>query len=216
MYYLYLDESGDLGHYFDNPGSSRYFTITVLEIISDKDRKDVEKAIERTVKNKLRKKSSGKTKPVIELKGTQTKLTIKEYFYRQVAKVPFRLYSVILDKKRFSNHLDFSHRRIYRFIANLAIKEISLEQAIDRVIFILDRRLGGVSMREFNDAIRLQLESRIPPDLPIYIDHLSSSETKALQAVDLFSWGIFRKHEVGDTEWYEVFKGKIFSERVYP
>jgi hypothetical protein len=43
MHYLYLDESGDLGHYVDSPGSSRYFVITVLELMSEKNRKAIEK-----------------------------------------------------------------------------------------------------------------------------------------------------------------------------
>jgi hypothetical protein len=37
-----------------------------------------------------------------------------------------------------------------------------------------------------------------------------------LQAVDLFAWGLYRKYEVGDTEWYEVFKEKVAFERIYP
>lgn len=216
MHYLYLDESGDLGHYIDSPGSSQYFAITVLEVTSEKDRKAIEKGIARTVKNKLRKKSSGKAKPAIEIKGTQIEFAIKKYFYRQVANVPFRLYSVILDKNRFGSHLQFSQRRLYRFITHLVIREIPLEQAIDRILLILDRRMGSASIREFNESLRLLLETQVPPQLPIFIDHLSSNETKSLQAVDLFSWGIFRKYEARDTEWYDVFREKIVFERLYP
>lgn len=216
MYYLYLDESGDFGHHIQSPGASRHFIITVLEVMSEHDRKAIEKGMERTVKNKLHKKSSQKAKSIVELKGTNTEFVVKKYFYRQVAEVPFRLYSVILDKTRFGNHLQFNHNRLYRFITHLVIKNLALEQASTRVLFILDRRMSGATIREFNEAIRLQLESQIPPHVPIFIDHLSSHETRLLQAVDLFSWGIYRKYETGDTEWYEVFREKIVLERVYP
>jgi hypothetical protein len=36
-----------------------------------------------------------------------------------------------------------------------------------------------------------------------------------LQAVDLFSWGIFRKYEKNNTEWFDLFKGKIKYDAVY-
>lgn len=70
-------------------------------------------------------------------------------------------------------------------------------------------------MQEFNKSLRLQLEERIPPHVPLYLDHRDSSATRPLQAVDLFAWGIFRKYEVGDTAWYEFFREKIQFERVY-
>ena len=127
MYYLYLDESGDLGDYILSPGASRYFVIAVLEVIDDKNRRAIAKVVERTIKNKLHKKHPRKAKPITELKGTGTDLADKKYFYHS-----------------------FSH------------------------------------------------------------------EDKLLQAVDLFAWGLYRKYEVGDAEWYEVFKEKVAFERVYP
>jgi len=216
MYYLYLDESGDLGHYTDSPGASKYFVITVLEVMNDKDKKAIEKAIERTLKNKLHKGHSRQTSSITELKATSTKFAIKEYFYRQVATIPFRLYAVILDKTRFGNHLKFSHNRIYRFITHLVIKALPLEAASTRVTFVLDKRMGGIAMREFNELLRLQIQSQIPPQVPLFIDHENSNKIRCLQAVDLFSWGIYRKYEMGDTEWYDVFREKIKFERVYP
>lgn len=216
MYYLYLDESGDLGHYTDSPGASRYFVITVLEVTNDKDKKAIEKAVERTLKNKLHKRRSRQASSINELKATNTELEIKKYFYRQVAKVPFSLYAVILDKTRFGDHLKFDHNRVYRFITHLVIKELPLETASTRVLFVLDRRMGGAAIQEFNELLRLQIESQLPPQVSLFIDHRNSNEMRPLQAVDLFSWGIYRKYEVGDTEWYDVFREKIKLERVYP
>ncbi len=216
MYHLYLDESGDLGHYTDSPGASRYFVITVLEVTNDKGRKAIEKAVARTLKNKIHQSRSYQTRSINELKATNTSLAVKQYFYRQIATIPFHLYTVILDKTRFGNHLQFNHNRIYRFITHLVIKALPLETASTRATFVLDKRMGGVAMREFNELLRLQIESQIPPQIPLFIDHHNSNKTKPLQAVDLFSWGIYRKYEGGDTEWYDVFREKIKFERVYP
>jgi hypothetical protein len=60
------------------------------------------------------------------------------------------------------------------------------------------------------------LESRIPPLVPLSINHSPSHENKLLQAVDLFAWGFYRKYEEGDTQWYDVFQKKVVFERVYP
>jgi hypothetical protein len=215
-YYLYLDESGDLGHFTDSPGASRYFVITVLEVTNDKDKKTIEKAVERTLKNKLHKRRSRQMSSITELKATSTMFAIKQYFYRQVEAVPFHLYAVILDKTRFGNHLQFNHNRIYRFITHLVIKALPLETASTRVTFVLDKRMGGTAMREFNELLRLQIEAQIPPQVPLFIDHHNSNQTKPLQAVDLFSWGFFRKYEENDTKWYDVFREKVKYERVYP
>jgi len=140
----------------------------------------------------------------------------QRYFFRQVANVPFHLYTVILDKTRFVNHHDFSQHRLYRFLIQLVLKELSLGLASMSVNLVLDRRTGGASVQEFNKSLRLQLEAQIPPHVPLFIGHRDSIQTRPLQAVDLFAWGVFRKYELGDTEWYEVFREKIASEKMYP
>ncbi|MBI4398612.1 MAG: hypothetical protein HY586_05760 [Candidatus Omnitrophica bacterium] len=48
-----------------------------------------------------------------------------------------------------------------------------------------------------------------------YLSHKNSCEVKPLQAVDLFSWGIFRKYEKKDSGWYDVFAEKMKFETLY-
>jgi len=216
MYYLYLDESGDLGHPVQSPGASRYFVITVLEVRSEQARKAIEKAVERTVKNKLHKKGSRKAKPLTELKATATDFADKQYFYRQIAAVPFTVSAVILEKERFLNHLQLKPKRVYGFVTHLVLKELPLEQATTRVILTFDKSAHSSAIQEFNEHLVKQLESRIPPLVPLSINHHFSHENKLLQAVDLFAWGFYRKYELGDTMWYDVFREKIVFERVYP
>ena len=43
---------------------------------------------------------------------------------------------------------------------------------------------------------------------------MDSHANYSLQADDLFCWGIFKKYEAGNTEWYEVFKSKIKYEKL--
>jgi hypothetical protein len=216
MSYLYLDESGNLGYQLQTAGVSRHFVITILEVPDDSAKKAIERAIERTMKNKVRGKSRLQRNLITELKGAKTSFAIKKYFYSQVASVPFKLYTVILDKKRFVNHLQVSENRVYNFVAHLAIKEFPLEQATTRVTLVLDRSKSKPEIRVFNQYLLNQLEARLPPQIPLDIFHDDSQHNKPIQAVDLFAWGIYRKYEGGDSQWYEVFRSKVVYEKVYP
>ncbi len=214
MLYLFLDESGNLGHGFQSAGVSRHFVITILEAPDNAAKKAIEKAVERTMKNKIRGKSRSHQNLITELKGAKTSHAIKKYFYEQVAEVPFKLYAVILDKKRFVNHLQVSENRVYNFVAHLAIKEVPLEHAPERVVLVLDRSKSKPEILVFNQFLLNQLEARLPPQIPLDIFHDDSQTNKPIQAVDLFAWGIFRKYEGEDIQWYEVFRNKIVYEQV--
>jgi hypothetical protein len=214
MLYLYLDESGDLGDLIQSPGTSRHFVIAILEVMGDANKKAMEKAVARTLRNKLHGKHRKHT--ATELKAAKTVFTIKEYFYRQVADLPFKLYAVILDKTRFVNQPQLSKKRIYQFIAHLVLKELPLDRATDQMILSVDRSMGGPAREEFNQYLFEQSEARVPPHVPFSIYHDLSHENRPLQAVDLFAWGIYQKYEVGNRRWYDLFQDKIAYEQVYP
>ncbi|MEK7726780.1 MAG: DUF3800 domain-containing protein [candidate division KSB1 bacterium] len=216
MLYLYLDESGDLGDLLQSPGTSRHFVIAILEINGDTNKKAIEKAITRTLRNKLHGKHPRHHNHANELKAAKTVFAIKEYFYRQVAAIPFKLYAVILDKTRFVNQPQMSKKRIYQFITHLVLKELPLDQAADQIILAVDRSMGGSARREFNEYLFEQSAARIPPHVPFSIYHDLSHENRPLQAVDLFAWGIYQKYEEENRQWYDLFQEKIVYEQVYP
>jgi len=216
MSYLYLDESGNLGYEFQRAGVSRHFVITILEVPDDHSKKALEKAIARTMRNKVLGKRLPQQNSVTELKGAKTSIEIKRHFYRSVADIPLNLFAVILDKKRFVNHLQFNRSRVYNFITQLVLKKLPLEQAKNYVMLTVDRSKSKSEIREFDAYLLNQLEARIPLQVPLIIHHYDSQENKLLQAVDLFAWGIFRKYENGDSDWYDIFQKKIVYEQTYP
>jgi len=96
MFYLFLDESGDLGFDFNKPGTTKYFVETVLLLPNTAAKRAMEKAAERTLKAKV---SPGrKDRSVLELKGAETDFAVKRHFWRQCAQIDFEIYTVILDK----------------------------------------------------------------------------------------------------------------------
>ncbi len=216
MLYLFLDESGNLGHGFQSSGVSRHFVITILALPDSAAKKAIEKAVARTLRHKIYGKNVPQHDLVTELKGAKTSLAVKKYFYRLVAHIPFSLYAVVLDKQRFVNHLQLNASRVYNFTAQLVLKNLPLDQAREYVMLTVDRSKSKAEINEFNAYLLNQLEGRIPPQVPLTINHYESHDNKLLQAVDLFAWGFFRKHEMKDSEWYEVFQKKIAYEQVYP
>ena len=93
MHYLYLDESGDLGDLLQSPGTSQYFVIAILEVRGESNRKAIEKAVVRTLRNKLHGKRHRQKAPMMELKAAKTVFAVKEYFYHSI-RLPTRLFSL--------------------------------------------------------------------------------------------------------------------------
>lgn len=202
MLYLYLDESGDLGFDFFAKKPSRHFTVCVLKLKGMGDRKKIAKAVKRTLQAKT-------ARSVYELKGAKTSIEAKKFFYQRAAGVSFEIYALTLNKRRVYERLTQEKDRLYNYIARLVLDQIPYDDASARVDLVIDRSKSKKEIKEFNGYLVQQLRGKIDPLIPLDISHHSSHDDLLLQAVDLFSWGIFRKYERRDTEWFDVFKDKV-------
>lgn len=212
---IYLDESGDLGFDFNKPKTSRKFVITLL-VCQNRDAIDCfRKAVSRTLKNKLNHKKGDRK--VQELKGTDTAIEVKQYFYRHLLRNGWRLYSVVLNKARVNDDLRKPHtkKKLYNFLARFILEKIDLSNAAPAVTLVTDRCKNREEIQDFNSYVANQLEAMLPLNVPLNIYHERSHDNQGLQAVDLFCWGIFRKYEMGDSEWYDVYRDAIGFETEY-
>lgn len=214
--FIYLDESGDLGFDFRKDKTSKKFVITILVCYSDDARKEFKKAVRRTLKNKLNRKK-GRSRFITEIKGTNTTLDVKKYFLRNVRNEEWAIYALALNKGRVEPHLrsKVGKKKLYNFLARFLLEKLDLYGAARNVELVVDRCKNKEEMKDFNQYLVNQLESLLPLNTALNIIHLTSGESAGLQAVDLFSWGIFRKYEYGDTEWYEVYRSRIRYETEY-
>lgn len=214
MLYLFLDESGDLGFDFVQKRPSSHFVVTIMYVCGSDNRKKIKFAVRRTLKKLNSRK--GKKRMVEELKGTDTIIEVKKYFYDRLSDAEFGIYSVILNKKRVFRDLTFNKERLYNYISRILLNNIPVSTAKTALELVCDKCKGKPEIKEFNDYILRNLESRIDPKVPIYFNHHDSREVLELQATDLFSWGIFRKYCRKDLEWYAVFaKERVKFEEVY-
>lgn len=212
MLYLYLDESGDLGFDFVNKKPSAFFTICVLAIKG----RENDRALANVVRTVIRRKFFlSANKESTELKGNTTSLEKKKFFYKKVSHIDFKLYSVTLNKKRAYPHLAKDKDRIYNYIARLTLEHVNFKDAAVRVIMTVDKSKSRQGIIEFNNYIVSQIKAFLDPLVPLDIFHMNSHENHSLQAVDMFAWGISRKYEKEDLEWFNVFKARVCSDRLY-
>jgi hypothetical protein len=214
MWYLYLDESGDLGFDFVNKRPSKYFVISILLIKNEIERKKISGGVKRTLRRKMNPKGK-RNRLANELKGISTKLEVKKYFYRQIKDAEFSLFSIILNKRRVFDNLAKDQSRVYNWISRLLLDQIDFSAATDKIALVVDRCKGKKEIEDFNEYIRRQLESKIDPGVPLRIKHEDSCSDPGLSAADLFAWGILRKYERRDLDWYNVYKEKIEYETLY-
>ncbi|HPD57479.1 MAG TPA: DUF3800 domain-containing protein [Smithellaceae bacterium] len=214
MLYLYLDESGDLGFDFVNKKPSKFFVVTILAVKGNEANRCLINGVKKTLRRKLNPKKKRK-RIVEEIKGTKTIIDIKEYFYRQISDLEFGIYSIILNKKRVYQYLIKDKSRVYNYIARQVLDRIPYENAQEKIILIIDKSKSKPEIIEFNSYIRRQLESKIDPTVPFYINHADSKENFALQATDLFSYAIFEKYERAREEWFRIIEKKIKYYSVY-
>lgn len=215
MWYLYLDESGDLGFDFVNKQPSKYFTITILALRGSDVNRQLINAVKKTIRRKLNPKNKRK-RIVEELKGTDTTLDIKKYFYNQIHDLKFVIYSITLNKKRVYQQLSENKSRVYNFVARQVLDQIPFEKNNgERVYFIVDRCKNKREIVDFNQYITKQLEGRLDPTTPLEISHKNSKEMPGIQAADLFAYGIFQKYEHRDHKWFDIFQTKIRFDQLY-
>ena len=209
MWWLYLDESGDLGFDFITKKPSHYFTIAILLIKGHENNLALIQATQTTIRRKLPKRSHS------ELKGARTSLDVKRYWFQKVEPIPFQVYALTLTKQHVYPDLQRRKNRLYNYLARQVIDRIPVEEAQTRVQLVVDRCKNQREVVDFNQYLFNQLQGRLDPRVPLDISHLTSHDNSGLQAIDLFAWGIFRRYEKADRTWLEIFREKVAYEEPF-
>lgn len=214
MWWLYLDESGDLGFDFINRKPSRFFTICVLATSHRHTNRQFAYAVRKTLKRKVNHRRKNRP-PVNELHASSLPLSVKEYVYNLLSGCTFGIYAITLNKKRVYQYLMEDKVKVYNYVARQVIDQIPFEMADQQVILTVDKSKGTKARHEFNGYIANQLKGRLAPDVKLSITHQASETSAGLQLADLFAWGIFRKYERNDLTCFELFKEKVLYDGKY-
>ena len=209
--YIFLDESGDLGFDFLKSKTSENFTITLLVCDGEETHKAIQKAVKKTLKRKIN--SSNKKRIVYELKGSDTHLNIKRYFLNVMPESGWGIYTITVNKKRIFDQLKtkMAKNKLYNFLTKQLFIAFRSTKNTENVSLVVDKSKNNAARKDFNAYIRTHIENTFSLDTQIYITHENSQNNLGLQAVDMFCWGIQRKENSGDDEWYRLFDSKIVN-----
>jgi hypothetical protein len=211
--FIFRDESGDLGFDFNNANTTKKFVIALLVCDNRPVVNQFKRAVSRSKKSKLR-RTSGRLE---ELKGASTSIEIKEYFFRFSPSSGWGIYTVILDKERAYGRLrkKLNRSKLYDFLARFLISQLQIPTGTNAVSLVIDRSKTRREIKDFDTYVGNHLTELMPMETPLFITHELSHNNPGLQAADLFSWGIFRKYERRDDEWYSLFSEWIIFEDEY-
>lgn len=214
--YIFLDESGDLGFDFTKRKTTKYFVITILVCHTKLAQDGFRTAVKRTLRNKLNHKKVN-SRVVQELKGSQTTLEIKQYFSRQLPADGWEIFSVTLNKLRVEEQLRTPQgkKKLYNFLARFLLEKVRFPENVAMVSLVVDRCKNKEEIKDFNQYLENQLEALLPLNARLNIDHLASEDSAGLQAVDMFCWGIARKDETGEQDWYRCYQHRVMFETIY-
>lgn len=214
--FIFLDESGDLGFDFVNKKPSQKFVITLLVCENKKVVTDFKTAVRKTLKNKINHRKKNK-RIVEELHATSDSISTKQYFLKKVKCQDWKIYAVVLNKRRVYDYLTNrgSRKKLYNFLANFILRQIDLSDVGPVVTLVVDKSKNKSEIVDFNQYLANQFEARLPLNIPLVISHEDSRTSAGLQAVDSFCWGVYRKYEHGDLAWYHYFADKVAFETEY-
>lgn len=212
---IFLDESGDLGFDFEEKSPSSHFVITLLVCESKAADDSFKTAVKRCLKNKLNHAKS--RRKVEELHAVRTSLAVKQYFYRQIKNRDWRIYSLIINKRRVYDHLrtHAGKKKLYNYLANKLLDRVDFSSAGAAITLVVDKCKNRSEIVDFNNYLEGQLSAKLPLEVQLNIYHEDSRSHAGLQAVDSFCWGIYRKYEWGDTKWYDCYREQIEAEVIY-
>lgn len=188
------------------PGNAGIFTITLLFCNDRSTLEKIKLCVKRTLKNKLN-LSLNKKRIIVELKGASTSLKIKEYFFKNLPKTGWSLFTIIL-KNNFLMETKNDHE-LYNLLVRFILEKIKFTNTIKTVQLIVDKCKNKEQIKKFNSSIEQHLRELLPGGTRLFIEHENSRENPAIQAVDLFNWGIYRKYTKRDSEWYDFYKNHI-------
>lgn len=203
-YFLFVDDSGDLGQYTDGGGSSRYF---LLGALGTANKRALEKCVKR-VHDSLQRKYK---KRIGFLHACREEDATRRRLLSLLAKRECEIFAVIVDKKKCSVPED--KLSLYAEVL-LKLLELCLKERKASLVHVVLSRPGtGKAVRERFTSLVTRWAARNGANLDVSVKGL---EEKGLQAVDFVSWAFSRKYEHKDDSYYRIFREKVVEEMPVP
>lgn len=209
---IYIDESGCLGFDLAKQGTSSHLIFVALVIQNNETKKNIAKAVLRTLKNKINHhKAASKLK---ELKGHLLPLQVKKYFYTQISENDeWDLYVVAASKLKWLNAKNNRHDPSLFYDAALIqlLKMLPVASQEEKILIVIDQSKNQTLREKLNERLKIAFYANKEA---FSLFHRDSTLEPNLQAVDLFANGVLRKIEHANSTWYEIFESKIKEQKI--
>ncbi len=191
--YVFIDESGDLGKQ-----GCRYFIIVAL--ITNKP-KPIYQIIKRIRRRRLKKTMLEQP----EIKANSSDNYIRNLVLRKVSEAECNIIVLVVRKEKIFDRLMAAQNKLYNYLCGILLKNITSKDEV--VSIIIDRKYNNrLLSKDFDNYIRHDLEYR---HINAVVEQTMSHNNNGLQVVDFVAWAIYRKYNVGDSQYYEIIEGKI-------
>ena len=198
MDYIYIDESGDLGK------DSKYFIISAIISSNKTDLERIINKINRIFKKQLRNSN--------EIKGNNTPNYIIKKILKRLENIDYEAVIIVFNKENKDKIKYSNNNELYDIIASELAKMITIKQ---KTSIIIDKsKTKHSDIKLFDKHFIENLNNNL--NFPIEISHLSSTNSKGLQIIDIISWSYFQKYEKNNEEFIKLIKNsnvKILFER---
>lgn len=198
MDYIYIDESGDLGE------DSKYFIISAIISSNKTDLERIINKINRIFKKQLRNSN--------EIKGNNTPNYIIKKILKRLENIDYEAVIIVFNKENKDKIKYSNNNELYDIIASELAKMITIKQ---KTSIIIDKsKTKHSDIKLFDKHFIENLNNNL--NFPIEISHLSSTNSKGLQIIDIISWSYFQNYEKNNEEFIKLIKNsnvKILFER---
>lgn len=198
MDYIYIDESGDLGK------DSKYFIISAIISSNKTDLERIINKINRIFKKQLRNSN--------EIKGNNTPNYIIKKILKRLENIDYEAVIIVFNKENKDKIKYSNNNELYDIIASELAKMITIKQ---KTSIIIDKsKTKHSDIKLFDKHFIENLNNNL--NFPIEISHLSSTNSKGLQIIDIISWSYFQNYEKNNEEFIKLIKNsnvKILFER---
>jgi arsenate reductase-like glutaredoxin family protein len=207
MSYIFMDESGDLGFDFSKKGTSQFFVITFL---FSNNKRGIDKCVKK-VHAGLRKRYNS----VGVLHAYKEEPVTRKRLLSLLAVKDCSIMAIVLNKRKVYTNLQDEKPVLYNYVANILLDRIFSKKLLrgDEPIEIIASRKETSRFLNLNFKSYLQSQLAKNHNVAVSVTIKTPAQEKALQAVDLVSWAIFRKYESRNEEYYRMIKGRIVEEK---
>ena len=176
-FYLFLDESGDLGS-----GGTSHFIIAVVATQHPEKLSKCAKEVRRRVIGK-------KIKKCAELKASSSNDTVRKRMLTLFSKTPSEVYYLMIPKCKIYDRLHKVRDRLYNFLTGLLVE--ILPYKYKNVHLIVDKRTTNkVLCADFTNYVNTRLLTHFP-EASVEVSQRFSNATQELQVVDFVAWSLF-------------------------